>query len=93
MDFHEAIQLARKRQKTEAFANLYTDRAGTEGTFSREVRAFGLRKARYWGLQKTHLQEFATAASINVGRITNWLNTVPTAAIRRSRLAALAPAS
>jgi transposase len=90
---HEAIQFARKRQKTEEFASLSSDRAGIEGTFSQGVRAFGLRKAHYRGLERTHLQELATAASINVGRITNWLNAVPTAAARRSRLAALVPAS
>jgi transposase len=89
---HEAIQFARERQKSEEFASLYSDRAGIEGTFSQGVRAFGLRKARYRGLERTHLQELATAASINVGRITNWLNAVPTAATRRSRLAALVPA-
>lgn len=90
---HEAIQFARERQKTEGFASLYSHRAGIEGTFSQGVRAFGLRKARYRGLERTHLQEVATAVSINVGRITNWLNAVPTAATRRSRLAALAQAS
>jgi transposase len=90
---HEAIQFARKRQKTEEFASLYSDRPGIEGTFSEGVRAFGLRQARYRGLERTHLQELATAASINVGRITNWLNAVPTAPTRRSRLAALVPAS
>ena len=92
-DEHDAIQHARERQKTEELASLYSDRAGIEGTFSQGVRAFGLRQARYRGLEKTHLQELTTAASINVGRITNWLNAVPTAATRRSRLAALAPAS
>src|SRR5215210_5697062 len=90
---HEAIQFARKRQKTEEFASLYSQRAGIEGTVSQGVRAFGLRTARYRGLKKSHLQELATAASINLGRITNWLNEIPTAATRRSRLAALAQAS
>jgi transposase len=90
---HEAIQFARKRQKTEEFANLYSRRAGIEGTVSQGVRAFGLRQARYRGLKKTDLQELATAASINVGRITNWLKDIPIAATRRSGLAALAPAS
>jgi transposase len=90
---HEAIQFARKRQNSEEFASLYCDRAGIEGTFSQGVRAFGLRKARYRGLEKTHLQELATATAINVGRIANWLNDLPLAATRRSRLTALAPAS
>ena len=90
---HEAIQFARRDQKTEEFAFLYSQRAGIEGTVSQGVRAFGLRKARYRGLKKTHLQELVTATSINVSRITNWLNEIPTAATRRSRLVALAQAS
>ena len=90
---HEAIQFARKRQKTEEFASLYCRRAGIEGTVSQGVRALGLRQARYRGLKKTDLQELATAASINVGRITNLLKYIPIAATRRSGLAALAPAS
>jgi transposase len=90
---HEAIQFARKRQKTEEFAALYCQRAGIEGTVSQGVRAFGLRKARYRGLKRTHLQELATAAAVNVGRIANWLNGVPIALTRRSQLAALAPTS
>jgi transposase len=90
---HEAIQSARRRQSTEDFASIYSHRAGIEGTISQGVRAFGLRKARYRGLEKTHLQELATATAVNVGRIANWLNGVPTAITRRSRLATLAPAS
>jgi transposase len=90
---HEAIQSARKRQKTEEFASLYSGRAGIEGTVSQGVRAFGLRQARYRGLKKTHLQELATATAINVGRIADWLNDIPVAATRRSPLAGLAQAS
>lgn len=90
---HEAIQFARRRQKTEEFASLYSRRAGVEGTISQGVRAFGLRQARYRGLGRTHLQEVATAAAINVGRLADWLNGVPSAITRRSQLAALAPAS
>jgi transposase len=51
---HEAVQFARRRQKTEEFASLYSQRAGIEGTVSQGVRAFGLRQARYRGLKKTH---------------------------------------
>jgi len=43
-------------------------------------------------LKKIHLQELATAAAVNVERIANWLNGIPIALTRRSRLAALAPA-
>jgi transposase len=89
---HEAIQFARKRKKTEDFASNYSQRAGIEGTVSQGGRAFGLRQARYRGLKKIHLQELATAAAVNVERIANWLNGIPIALTRRSRLAALAPA-
>jgi transposase len=87
---HTAIQLARQRQETEAFALQYASRAGVEGTLSQAVRAFGLRHARYRGLAKTHLQDLATAAAINIGRLCNWLDGVPRAQTRRSRFAALA---
>jgi transposase len=49
---HEAIQFARKRQKAEDFASIYSQRAGIEGTVSQGVRAFGLRQARYRGLRR-----------------------------------------
>jgi transposase len=90
---HEAIQFARKRQRTEDFVSIYSQRAGIEETISQGVRAFGLRQARYRGLERTHLQELATATAVNVGRIANWLEGVPTAITRRSRFAALASAS
>jgi transposase len=90
---HEAIQFARKRQKTEEFAAIYSQRAGIEGTVSQGVRAFGLRQARYRGLKKTYLQELSTATAVNVARLANWLNRVPTALTRRSPLAALAQVS
>lgn len=90
---HEAIRSARKRQRTPEFASTYSRRAGIEGTISQGVRAFGLRRARYRGLKRTNLQELGTAAALNVSRLTDWLGGIPTAATRRSRFVALAPAS
>jgi transposase len=90
---HEAIRAARRRQETEEFASIYSKRAGIEGTISQGVRAFGLRQARYRGLKRTHLQGLATAAAVNVSRVTDWANGVRTATTRRSRLAALSAAS
>lgn len=52
---HEAIQAARRRQQTAEFTTAYARHAGVEGTVSQGVRAFGLRRARYRGLAKTHL--------------------------------------
>jgi transposase len=86
---HTAIQALRQRQRTPAFAARYAARAGIEGTLSQGVRAFGLRRARYRGLRKTHLQHVATAAAINISRLTDWLNGVPTSRTRTSHFAAL----
>lgn len=88
---HEALMATRKRQQTQGFRELYAQRAGVEGTLSQGVRAYGLRQARYRGLGKTHLQHVATAAAINIGRVTDWLNHVTPGATRCPRFAALAP--
>ena len=88
---HEAIQAARQRQQTAEFAAQYAPRAGIEGTLSQGIRAFGLRKARYRGLAKTHLQHVATASAINLVRLADWLDQVPRATTRCSAFAALAP--
>ena len=56
------------------------------------MRAFGLRRTRYRGLAKTHMQHVAIAAAINVDRIVAWLDERPRATTRTSRFAALAPA-
>ena len=69
----------------------YKCRAGIEGTLSQGVRAFGLRRTRYWGVAKTHLQHVAIAAAINIDRIVAWLDERPRAQTRTSRFAALAP--
>jgi transposase len=65
-------------------------RAGIEGTLSQGVRAFGLRRSRYRGLAKAHLQHVATAAAVNLERLAAWFRAVPRAATRTSRFAALA---
>ena len=55
----------------------YAVRAGIEGTLSQGVRGFGLRRCRYIGLAKARLQHVATAAAINVYRISDWVGGVP----------------
>lgn len=87
---HEALLMARTRQQTPEFVELYARRAGVEGTISQGVRAFGLRQARYRGLGKTHLQHLATAGAINIGRLTDWVRNPTAAATRISHFAALA---
>ncbi len=92
-DEYEALLAGRDRQQTQEFARLYARRAGVEGTFSQGVRAFGLRRARYRGLRKTHVQQVATATALNLRRLSDWHNGTPRAATRCSHFARLAPAS
>ena len=90
-DQYEALTAARAWYASEEGIALYKQRAGVEGTLSQGVRAFGLRRSRYWGLAKTYLQHLAIAAAINVDRIVAWLAECPRAQTRTSRFAALAP--
>ncbi len=68
-----ALQTARAREAEANFRTEYGRRAGEEGTISQGVRAFHLCQSRYIGLAKTHLQHVATAAAINLVRLTAWL--------------------
>jgi transposase len=86
---HEALQAARLRQTTREFKQDYATRAGVEGTFSQGVRAFNLRRTRYVGLAKTHLQHIATAAAMNLSRLMAWWEQLPKAKTRISPFAAL----
>ena len=88
----EALQAARAWYASEDDRQQYQCRAGVEGTLSQGVRAFGLRRTRFRGVAKTHLQHVAIAAAINIDRIVAWLDERPRAKTRTSRFAALAPA-
>jgi transposase len=71
---YEALQAARKLQATKEFSKQYALRSGIEATISQGVRAFGLRRSRYLGLAKTHLQHVGIAAAINLVRVVAWLD-------------------
>jgi len=86
---HEALFNARRHQQTEAFKVQYAARAGVEGTHAQAVRRSGLRHSRYIGLGKTRLQHVATAAALNLIRISEWCAGTPLAKTRCSRFAAL----
>lgn len=88
---HEALQHLRKAQETPDFWKKYAKRSGIEGTISQAVRAYDLRRSRYLGLAKTHLQMLATATAINFHRVYDWLTEVPRALTRVSAFASLAP--
>jgi transposase len=88
---YDALQVARAQYKSNEWRQLYAGRAGIEGTLSQGVRGFGLRRARYHGLEKMHLQNVAIAAAINVDRLVAWFDGRLRAPTRTSRFAALAP--
>jgi transposase len=87
---YEALQAARQRQTTEAFQQQYAARAGIESAHEQAIRRCGLRRSRYVGLAKTHLQHIITATAINLVRVAAWLEGTPRAQTRRSAFAALA---
>src|SRR5258708_2091775 len=66
---------------------------GSRALSRKRVRAFGLRRSRYRGMNKTHLQHLVTAAVINLVRTLDWLDGKPLAKTRTSKFAALALAA
>jgi transposase len=87
---HEALQQRRIFQKTAEFKQHYDAKAGIEATISQAVRVTDLRRCRYIGLAKTHLQHILCAAAINLYRMVNYLADLPIAHTRSSPFASLA---
>jgi transposase len=85
----EALQQARSRIGSAEGRLEYQKRAGVEGTLSQGLRDCALRRGRYVGLAKTHLQHLASAAALNLERYWNHLEGRPVAKTRVSRFAAL----
>ena len=81
-----------QRQQTAEFKAAYAARAGVEGTISAAVGAHEMRRARYMGQDKTHLQHILTAVAINLSRLFAWWEEKPRARTRSSPFAALAAA-
>ncbi len=90
---HETLQKQRQYQTTDGFKERYRRRAGVEGTISQGVRVADLRRARYFGLAKTHLQHVLTAAALNVRRLGAWWAEVPLAQSRPAPFLTLLPAA
>jgi len=88
-EHHEALQSMRLRQMTDEFRLAYAARAGIESTHAQAIKRSGLRRTRYRGLPKTHLQHVVTAAAINLLRIASWTDGTPPAKTRCSHFAAL----
>jgi transposase len=73
---HFALEAARQREQTEAFQHDYARRAGIEGAHAQGVRRMGLRRSRYIGEPRTHLQHIVTATAMTVCRLHDWLEGV-----------------
>jgi transposase len=86
---YEALKERREFEQTPEYAAAYAKRAGIEGTISQGVRRCGLRRSRYLGLAKTHLEHIFTAAAVDFVRVADWLADVPRARARRSTFATL----
>jgi transposase len=84
-----ALKQRREQEKTKEFTQLYAKRAGIEGTISQAVRTMGMRRSRYIGQEKTHLQHIATGAALNIVRCMAWFSGLPRAQTRRSSFARL----
>jgi transposase len=88
-DHYLALQARRAHVRTLEYAVEYARRAGIEGTMSEGIRAHGMRRSRYIGLQRTHLAHVLTAAAINLVHLGSWLTDTPRAQTRHSRFARL----
>lgn len=86
---YESLKRMRQKLKDEEGRREYQNRAGIEATIAQVVRRSGARRSRYKGLEKTQLQEVATAAGINVLRTINFIENKPLAKTRKSRFARL----
>ena len=84
---YESQRKIREREKTEEYRKEYQRRSGIEGTISQAVRGFGIRRSRYIGQAKTHLQQIISATAINLVRVNNWLHEVPIAKTRQPAFA------
>jgi transposase len=87
-----ALQAARQREQTDEFKQAYKQRAGVEGTIAQAVGVLGMRRTRYRGLDKVHLQHLMTAAAMNLMRVLDWLSGKERATTRKSAFARLAAA-
>lgn len=88
---HEALARARAVQDTDEGQKRYYRRAGIESTVAQGVKSCGLRRSRYIGLAKTHLQNMAIGAAMNIDRLFNWFQGVPLARTRVSHFKAIQP--
>ncbi|MDT3439425.1 MULTISPECIES: IS1182 family transposase [unclassified Pseudofrankia] len=91
-EIYQAQQAARTLQNDPDWKTDYALRAGVEGTIHQATATTGLRRSRYRGLAKTHLQHVYTAIAINFLRLDDYWNDQPLERTRTSHFARLAAA-
>jgi transposase len=89
----DTLRQARAYQHTAEFKTRYKTRAGIEGTLSQAVNTLDIRRSRYIGLAKTHLQHLLSATALNILRAVHWLLGEPLAKTRTAPFQALAAPS
>ncbi|MEL3947152.1 transposase [Streptomyces sp. LNU-CPARS28] len=88
-ELQEVLDHARLQQDDEQWRARYGTRAGIEGAIHQAVAVTGMRRARYLGLQKTHLEHVFSAVALNLIRLDAWWNGHPLDRTRVSHLARL----
>jgi transposase len=86
---HDTLRQARSDQDTKAWQADYALRAGVEGTISQAIAVTGIRRTRYRGRGKTHLEHVFSAVALNLIRLDAWWNGRPLDRTRTSHLARL----
>jgi transposase len=71
--YHAQVCEQRRKQTTAPFKALYRRRSGVEATLSLLVRRHGVRRARYVGMAKTHLQHQFIGTACNLKHCATWL--------------------
>jgi IS5 family transposase len=85
----EALRNARAQQQTKDWNKNYALRAGIEGTIRQATAVTGVRRARYRGLEKTHLEHVYSAVALNLIRLHAWWHNQPLDRTRTSHLTRL----
>lgn len=83
----EAVHAAREQQQDGTWQRDCALRAGVEGTIRQATDTTGLRRARYRGLPKTHLDHTTAATALNLIRVNAWWNGHPLGRANHSHLA------
>lgn len=60
---------ARSEQQTTEWKTRYAVRSGVEGTVNEFAHGYGMRRCRYRGQPKAHLQHVFTAIAVNIERL------------------------